>query len=462
MVLAVEPWLSADKHPVSLTCATLSPDGRRLAVGGGDGAVVLFDLPSAKKLWQLCCHDGPVTSLVFAANGKTLHSSDLNAYVATWDVAAGTLPRQQAKPGSAKKGTRWSLNEDYWGSFWLTHEKEGWERWWNSPMLAAEGRWLVVANDQGIGVRDLSSGKTRILEIPGYHDRKATLSQDGRLLLVSHEDLVRLVDVASGMEVRAFGNFEDHKDCCLSADGKLMAACGAKGVRLWDTATGTLLAEFYGHRGQVTAVAFSADGRTLVSAAWDGSLLVWDVGALCARPETKALTAAELQTMWDDLAALDAPTASAAMHRLAAHPQQAVLLFRDKLKPVVASKEAIARWVADLDDARPKVREQAAKELRHLAELAEPALDTCLAGKPSLEQRRRVELLLARLREPIVDGDKLRGLRAVEVLAWLATPDAADFLRLLASGADSAYVTREAQAALHRLRWTLSNSGPKK
>jgi hypothetical protein len=71
-------------------------------------------------------------------------------------------------------------------------------------------------------------------------------------------------------------------------------------------------------------------------------------------------------------------------------------------------------------------------------------------------------MLLARLREPIVDGDKLRGLRDVEVLAWLATPEAADVLRLLAKGADSAYVTREGQAALQRMGSTLTNQAPKK
>jgi hypothetical protein len=124
------------------------------------------------------------------------------------------------------------------------------------------------------------------------------------------------------------------------------------------------------------------------------------------------------------------------------------------LAAAAASQQAIAQWVADLDDVRLKVREQATKELRQLGEIAEPALQACLAGKPSLEQRRRVELLLARLREPLTDGDKLRGLRAVEVLGWLATAEAAEVLRLLAAGADGAYRTREAKAALRRLQLT--------
>jgi hypothetical protein len=59
--------------------------------------------------------------------------------------------------------------------------------------------------------------------------------------------------------------------------------------------------------------------------------------------------------------------------------------------------------------------------------------------------------LLARLAEPLTDRDKLRGLRAVEVLELLGTPEAAEILHALAGGADGAYVTREAKAALKRM-----------
>ena len=188
------------------------------------------------------------------------------------------------------------------------------------------------------------------------------------------------------------------------------------------------------------------------NAAHDGTMLVWDIAALLARPERKALTAGDLQSLWDDLAAADAQAAGKAMRRLAGHPEQAATLLGQKLKPTSASQERMVKLVADLDDTRPKIRENATKELKDLAELAEPALRACLAAKPTLEQRRRVELVLARLGEPITDPNKLRALRCVEVLSLLRAPEALDVLRTLATGADGAYETRAARAALGCLK----------
>jgi hypothetical protein len=52
---------------------------------------------------------------------------------------------------------------------------------------------------------------------------------------------------------------------------------------------------------------------------------------------------------------------------------------------------------------------------------------------------------------PIVDDDKLRSLRAVEILESIATLAAIDILQTLATGAEGGSVTRQARAALRRL-----------
>jgi hypothetical protein len=140
------------------------------------------------------------------------------------------------------------------------------------------------------------------------------------------------------------------------------------------------------------------------------------------------------------------------MGALAAAPREAVPFFKDHLRPVPAVDEGqLARWIADLDRDEFARREAAATELAKLGGSAETALRRALAGEPSLEVRRRLERLLANLRQNSLAPDTLRVVRAVEVLEHLATPGARQLLTTLAEGAPDARETQEAQASLERL-----------
>lgn len=64
----------------------------------------------------------------------------------------------------------------------------------------------------------------------------------------------------------------------FSPDGKtLVSASWDRTVRLWDVATGKEMRAFIGHQAQVECVAFSPDGKQIASAGWDRTLRLWDV-----------------------------------------------------------------------------------------------------------------------------------------------------------------------------------------
>jgi WD40 repeat protein len=66
----------------------------------------------------------------------------------------------------------------------------------------------------------------------------------------------------------------------FSRDGRLFATAASKPsprIQIWDVASGAEVGSIQGFRGVVHSLAFSPDGRRLISGMNDTTALVWDV-----------------------------------------------------------------------------------------------------------------------------------------------------------------------------------------
>jgi hypothetical protein len=214
-------------------------------------------------------------------------------------------------------------------------------------------------------------------------------------------------------------------------------------------ATGKERHRFEGHKRRVTSLAFSADGRTLISGSEDTTALVWDLtGKLSLKNAPLDLDAA-----WRDLAGTDAARAYQVILRLADSPAEVIPYWRKELRPIHADAKRLAGLIADLDNDQFAVREKAAKDLEHFGEVAVGACEKALRGHPPAEVRRRLESFLEQQAKSASEPspERLRVLRAIEVLEHIGTLQAQELLKSLASGAPEAHLTQEAKAALKRL-----------
>jgi phage FluMu protein gp41 len=146
----------------------------------------------------------------------------------------------------------------------------------------------------------------------------------------------------------------------------------------------------------------------------------------------------------------DAVAAFKTIRRLIANPDAAIALLRACLQPAgKIDGPAVRRWLAEIDSEDFAVRQSAAVALEKLGDQIDAALRAALDRGGSLETKRRLEGLLAKL-DPS-NSERLRFTRALEVLEQIASSEAISLIDALANGSPQARATREAGSVRDRL-----------
>jgi RNA polymerase sigma factor (sigma-70 family) len=333
--------------------------------------------------------------------------------------------------------------------------------WVHGLTLCPDGKRVLWFSQEALHLRDLATDKD-LWQMPRSNlVQTLCFSPDGKTLAWAEgteweirrgtkqpERAVRLLDLATGRLLLRFGPCADgYAKVTFSPDGRTLATGGIEhGIRLWEVTTGAQRLALEAPPGVVPDLAFTDQGRMLVSVHSDATALVWDL----TRPPARGPGSADVDACWTALAGKDAAAAYRALWRLVNAGPQAVRFLNDRLQPTrPADEKAVAALVKALDSDDFDVRSRAAQELEQLGEAAADVLRKTNA--PTLEVRRRIEQLLRALEPPISHPQHLRVLRAVEALAYMDTPDAVRLLERLAGGAPHASVTQEARASLQRL-----------
>src|SRR5262249_13596501 len=198
------------------------------------------------------------------------------------------------------------------------------------------------------------------------------------------------------------------------------------------------------HRGFTSSVALFPDGTKAVSSPPDGPVYVWELIGNPGKWDT-----GNADDVCKDLAAEDAKTAFAAVRRLRANAAEAIAFLRDRVKPpVTPAEDSVAALLKRLDGPRFADRERALKELAAVADLVRPGLEAARKTASEEAGRRLVEVLKS---ADGITGEKLRHVRACEVLEAVGTPEAIRLLRDWAGGPPGARLTQEAKESLARL-----------
>jgi RNA polymerase sigma factor (sigma-70 family) len=460
----------------------IAPDSRTVYTAGGDDSVCVWNAATGKEVRRLRGHDRWVSAVALSPDGRLLYSLGADRKLLSWDTTAGRVRQHFAGDyDAASSFGRLALSAD--GTLIAAGRVKG-------PLVLLDAvsvkpirtvRGLEGQHSHGAGfapdnctlvawlegqkvaVIDVATAKTRkTYPFAGDQDTRssytAALSPDGRLLAFGSQGrFLSVLKVDTGKEVRRFEHLPDGVSAvAFSPDGRSLAWGGWNDptVHLIELSTASERHRFNGHQGRILALHFSRDGKVLISGGNDGTALIWDLGG---RPGAKVAdrnpSAKELASLWQGLGAAAAPQAYQTVRRLARSPAAVGFLGKHVQPVIVPDARQVAKLIADLDSDDFQVREKATKELERHSDGVAGACRKALADRPSLEQRRRLEKLLdrqaAEAQQP--SAERVRLVRALEVLELAGTGRARELLVALAKGAPGAWLTEQAKATVERL-----------
>ncbi len=202
---------------------TFSPDGSQFAVATTIG-IWVYSADSGKELSLLTGHEVEVMSAVFSSGGQTLVSVDSSGESRRWNAATGEQLSILTVPNDLVK----------------------------KVVLSADSAKLVTVN---------LDSKFRIWNLNKI--------EDNPILVDDTEQSVNDIEISHDAKIIAATKIPHHSHSGDPIENFRL--------QVWNTMTQQMLFKLYGEEPRITALEFSSDGKTLVTAENNGEIKFWAV-----------------------------------------------------------------------------------------------------------------------------------------------------------------------------------------
>lgn len=277
-----------------------SPDGRTFATGVDDD-LQLWDTSSRAPIGKALTTAGyGISSVSFSGDGKTIAAADGDGTVRLWDT---TTRAPVGKPFTASAGGVNSVAFNPDGTMFAAAYDDGSVQLWDIVRHIRMGApftghtssvWAVAFSPDGSTLASSSDDTTvRLWDVRTQRqigtsvdtgEQLATaLSPNGQILAVAgSDDAVRFWNVAARRQIGdplVYSDVTIGPVISFNPDSAVLATASFanSGVKLWDvTAHRQIGKSLASHTGGILAIAFSPDGRNLVSAD-ESSVRIWNL-----------------------------------------------------------------------------------------------------------------------------------------------------------------------------------------
>jgi eukaryotic-like serine/threonine-protein kinase len=320
-------WLRARLRGTGLTLhvsqepvydAEYSPDGLRLATGGADAVLRVFDTKTRQELLHVATGQIEINAVAFSPDGKTIATTGDDSTVHLWDAQDGR-PRLRIEGPQGRHIFTVLFTPD--GRQIVANANDPMIRIWNAQTgqleaelrnsngnesvtqiaMTRDGNTLASGSDDGAArIWDLTTRTCRrVLRVQEGVCLTVAFSPDAKLLVAGYSDrTVRVWNCSDGTTALA-GQLRDafHDVCFLRTGEGILAADSGGTIRLWKvphefrpppttnlTAFSSIqsgdsdgsIARWRRHQGAIHRIAVARAGNRVASAGNDGTVSLSD------------------------------------------------------------------------------------------------------------------------------------------------------------------------------------------
>jgi uncharacterized delta-60 repeat protein len=281
--------ISKVKHDGWVVSLAISPDSRYVLSADGDSTARAWELATGKEIAKMV-HESGVYVVAFNPDGQLAVSSGcdkrdkpghcIKSSVRVWETSTGREISRMAHDDLVKS-VAFSPNGMYVVSGSWDCTARVWEvrtgkeianvthdDWVNSVAFSSDGKYIISgSNDSTARVWEAATGKEigRVTHEKG-DVYSVAFSRDGNLVVSGGYENVRVWEIILNKEVTRMIHAREVNSVAFRPDGMYVASGSKDGiVHVWDTTTGTEMFHMNSGDDDVFSVAYSSDGRYIVT-----------------------------------------------------------------------------------------------------------------------------------------------------------------------------------------------------
>lgn len=263
-------------HTAPITDVRFHPDGRAFYSASSDGSIKEWDSRECLLMNTLSGSGWTPTTLAIRPDGTELVSANSDGRIVVWDIATLTPTAQLTQ--HQQRVNAIAINQT--GDLLVSAGEDGTFRLWDYPLGRTPrlAKTIRVETQQAVNVAKFGSFADAKLGVVAIA-LQAQLENSHRGLIAATGNYVRRYELRSPLEVgepvEVYQSSSLVSAIALGSAGTLAVGTEDCVLRLWDLSIDECVAELE-HEWGVNAIAFSSNGRTLVTASADETISIWN------------------------------------------------------------------------------------------------------------------------------------------------------------------------------------------